>query len=216
MLRLVGETAELWYDPALQRKYTIESLCRVLPADAGVCFNFGEILTGGEGACGSLVQHGLDAKQEQLVCNYLQTGKPQDPALTKLAEISDAVVVARRAELVDDKNWYDSSHYTKLRSPLGLDDTLYAKISIPNKTIAIALSRKGGAEPFTERQAHLVSLCLSQMAWPYQPDHAAEDPRLASLQPRLRKVMQHLLDGDGEKQVAAKLGLSKHTVHEYV
>ena len=39
---------------------------------------------------------------------------------------------------------------------------------------------------------------------------------LESLQPRLRKVMQHLLEGDGEKQVAAKLNLSRHTVHEYV
>ena len=28
--------------------------------------------------------------------------------------------------------------------------------------------------------------------------------------------MQHLLEGDGEKQVAAKLNLSRHTVHEYV
>src|SRR5689334_21749395 len=30
MLRLVGETAELWYDPKLQRKYMLESLCRLL------------------------------------------------------------------------------------------------------------------------------------------------------------------------------------------
>ena len=29
-------------------------------------------------------------------------------------------------------------------------------------------------------------------------------------------VAWRLLEGDAEKQVAAKLGLSKHTVHEYV
>jgi DNA-binding NarL/FixJ family response regulator len=28
--------------------------------------------------------------------------------------------------------------------------------------------------------------------------------------------LQHLLEGDAEKQVALKLGLSPHTVHEYV
>ena len=52
MLRLVAETAELWYDPIVQRRYTLESLCRVLPAKAGICFTFGDILMGGDGACG--------------------------------------------------------------------------------------------------------------------------------------------------------------------
>jgi DNA-binding CsgD family transcriptional regulator len=216
MLRLVAETAELWYDPNLQRRYTVESLCRLLPAKAGVCFTFGDILMGGEGSCGSMVQCGLDESQERLIKAYLATGIPADPALPKLADITAPVVVARRSELVPDKIWYASPYYTDLRDPLGLDDTLYAKITVPGKVIGLSLLRAKGDEPFTERQSQLVDLCLSQMAWPFQPDDKLTDPRLASLQPRLRKVMQHLLDGDGEKQVAAKLGLSRHTVHEYV
>jgi len=42
------------------------------------------------------------------------------------------------------------------------------------------------------------------------------DTHLAALPPRLRPVLTHLLDGHGEKQVAAQLGLSRHTVHEQV
>ncbi|HEX3359054.1 MAG TPA: helix-turn-helix transcriptional regulator [Tepidisphaeraceae bacterium] len=216
MLRLVAETAELWYEPAVQRRYTLESLCKVLPAKAGVCFTFGDVLVGGEMACGALVQSGLDETQEAMIAKYLSAGIPADPALPKLAEIAAPVVVARRCELVNDKLWYDSPYYLKLRKPLGLDDTLYAKITVPGRLIALSLLRPMGDTPFTERQSQLVDLCLSQMAWPFQPDDKPTDPRLASLQPRLRKVMRHLLDGDGEKQVAAKLGLSRHTVHEYV
>src|SRR2546421_8474080 len=216
MLRLVAETAELWYDPIVQRRYTLESLCRVLPAKAGICFTFGDILMGGDAACGPVVQAGMDESQERLVKTYLATGVPADPALPKLAEIVAPVVVARRSELVNDKTWHFSPYYTELREPLGLDDTLYAKITVPGKVISLALLRSIGEEAFTERQSQLVDLCLSQMTWPFQPDDKPVDPRLASLQPRLRKVMQHLLDGDGEKQVAAKLGLSRHTVHEYV
>jgi DNA-binding CsgD family transcriptional regulator len=216
MLRLVAETAELWYDPLVQRRYTLESLCKLLPAKAGICFTFGDVIMGGDVACGSLVQSGMDESQERLIKTYLQKGEPADPALPKLAEIAAPVVVARRSELVNDKLWYASPYYVELREPLGFDDTLYAKITVPGKIIALALLRPAGDEPFTERQSQLVDLCLSQMSWPFQPDDKAVDPRLASLQPRLRKVMQHLLDGDGEKQVAAKLGLSRHTVHEYV
>jgi DNA-binding CsgD family transcriptional regulator len=36
------------------------------------------------------------------------------------------------------------------------------------------------------------------------------------LSPRLRQTLQSLLAGDSEKQAAAKLGVSQHTVHVYV
>ena len=80
MLRLVAETAELWYDPIVQRRYTLESLCKLLPAKAGICFTFGDVLMGGDIACGSLVQSGMDDSQERLVKTYLQKGEPADPA----------------------------------------------------------------------------------------------------------------------------------------
>ena len=44
-----------------------------------------------------------------------------------------------------------------------------------------------------------------------EPDRA-----LTGLPPRLRQVLGCLLEGDSEKQVAARLGLSRPTVHEYV
>lgn len=36
------------------------------------------------------------------------------------------------------------------------------------------------------------------------------------LSPRQRQTLAHLLNGDSEKQIAAKLALSRHTVHVYV
>src|SRR5947209_6991182 len=47
---------------------------------------------------------------------------------------------------------------------------------------------------------------------------AASAPVVATpkLPPRLRQTLEHLLQGDGEKQIAHKLGLSPHTVHVYV
>jgi DNA-binding CsgD family transcriptional regulator len=37
-----------------------------------------------------------------------------------------------------------------------------------------------------------------------------------SMAPRLRQTLDLLLLGDGEKQIAGKLKLSPHTVHQYV
>lgn len=40
--------------------------------------------------------------------------------------------------------------------------------------------------------------------------------RLPALSPRLKQTLEHLLLGNGEKQIAAKLKISPHTVHTYV
>jgi DNA-binding CsgD family transcriptional regulator len=42
------------------------------------------------------------------------------------------------------------------------------------------------------------------------------DPRVAALPKRLRAVLDCLLEGDSEKEVAGRLTLSRHTVHQYV
>jgi DNA-binding CsgD family transcriptional regulator len=216
VLRLVAETAELWYDPNLQRRYTLECLCKHLKATAGALFVFGDCLVGGETACSSVQNVGLNEVQEHRIREYLKNGKPADPALPKLMDLIAQVVVQRRRDLVADAKWYDSEYYKVFRQSVELDDTLYGKISVPGKMICIAIMRPIGQSGFEERERHMMDLALSQMAWPFQPEDAPTDPRLSALQPRLRKVMQHLLQGDSEKQVAAKLGLSKHTVHEYV
>jgi DNA-binding CsgD family transcriptional regulator len=42
------------------------------------------------------------------------------------------------------------------------------------------------------------------------------ESELAGLSPRLRQTLECLLEGDGEKQAASRLGLTRPTVHQYV
>src|SRR5689334_5355218 len=37
-----------------------------------------------------------------------------------------------------------------------------------------------------------------------------------ALSPRMRQTLERLLAGDSEKEIAARLGVSRHTVHVYV
>jgi DNA-binding CsgD family transcriptional regulator len=45
---------------------------------------------------------------------------------------------------------------------------------------------------------------------------SATEPSPEELSPRLRQTLACLIDGDSEKQVAGRLGLSPTTVHQYV
>ncbi len=39
---------------------------------------------------------------------------------------------------------------------------------------------------------------------------------MSKLAPRIRQTLQRLLTGDSEKEIAARLNLSRHTIHVYV
>ncbi|HTW94846.1 MAG TPA: helix-turn-helix transcriptional regulator [Tepidisphaeraceae bacterium] len=39
---------------------------------------------------------------------------------------------------------------------------------------------------------------------------------ISPMSPRVTQTLEFLLAGDSEKQIAAKLGLSQHTIHDYV
>jgi DNA-binding CsgD family transcriptional regulator len=85
---------------------------------------------------------------------------------------------------------------------------------------AISLYRQNGmAHPFTRDDCNIVNELHSRLTWLYElglQNGEATEPTLVPLQPRLLKVLEQLLPGYSEKQVAVRLGYSPHTVHTYV
>lgn len=72
------------------------------------------------------------------------------------------------------------------------------------------------ADPVVRKRRLIADLCRilgHQLGQAYNtlPSRAA-----VSLSPRMRQTLERLLAGDSEKEVAARLGLSRHTVHVYV
>jgi len=81
---------------------------------------------------------------------------------------------------------------------------------------AISLYRGDGAlHPFTRDDCSLVNEFHSKLGWLYDKSSAGAQPE-SPLAPRLVRVLEQLLPGHSEKQVAAQLGYSPHTVHTYV
>ena len=85
-------------------------------------------------------------------------------------------------------------------------------------TFSVTLMRPWGGRPFAERQRQVVHLFHEELArlWREEATAEAGDGRRAGLSFRLRQTLDLLRQGAGEKEVAARLGLSRHTVHDYV
>ena len=75
-----------------------------------------------------------------------------------------------------------------------------------------------GADPARQRRQLVADLCrlLGSRINPGSNGDPIIPRQLPRLSPRMRQTLERLLAGDSEKQIAARLAVSRHTVHVYV
>jgi DNA-binding NarL/FixJ family response regulator len=96
------------------------------------------------------------------------------------------------------------------------------KLNQPEKVPSGGDARR---QPAHVKRAMLADFCrvwgdrltgAGEAAPPAQPPSPEQGVPTPAMGPRLRQTLGLLLQGEGEKQIAAKLKLSPHTVHGYV
>jgi DNA-binding CsgD family transcriptional regulator len=86
-----------------------------------------------------------------------------------------------------------------------------------NAVDQLGIHRAFGSAPFSSAEHRLIRLFHSELGRLWRKDvlRAAKDPQL-DLPPRLSQTLTELLSGKSEKEIAARLELSRHTIHNYV
>lgn len=228
--RLIGECRELGDDSQAWRRHMFERLCRLVGAQVG---------------CGGEVR-GFWTEQPEVLENvdlgwagecersryfeFLQRhGAMETPEFLYRRQRPHArLITGCREQCIDDRQWYRSEHFNEYRRISRVDSNLFSLATIPgarspqpapDRSIlnGITLHRELGEPRFQKRERlilhwfhhELLPLLGRQLA-------LAEEPSASELSPRLREVLDCLLEGDSEKQVALRLGLTRQTVHQYV
>lgn len=223
LFRLTGECRELGDDPAAWHHHWFASLARMVGADLAV---------GGE----ATVVRG----RHEIVGGFdwgWENGFNRAAYLQLLSEITDDVsgrelysayaahpagqsgAGLSRKDILTDRDWHHSSDYA-LYSVIGVDHTLSCVRPVPGlpgSVSALVLYRPLGAEQdFSGRHRRIVEESYAQLTPLYGGALARHvDPSPSQLPPRVREVLRCLLEGDGDKQVAKRLGISPYTVNEY-
>lgn len=214
LLRLVGEVTELPVDAAVRRTHVLNGLLSLI---GGRSAGLVEIALPDEGpfARAGTVIHINSTSEAEARCaeQFLVHNDPADPALPAfLAARGQTVTMVRR---VDDREYYRSAHFDIVRRPFDIDHSLYCRVTLPDGVdVAVGIQRCPGDPAFTEREKAIVHLLHTNAPHVY----CAREPSRADIEalaPRLRPVLRSLLQGDAQKEVAAKLKLSRHTVHRY-
>ena len=222
ILRLVGECRDLGADPVAWRLHLLTELC----AEMG-----GRVGAGGE-ATGmareqfiplSTVDVGWENDgQRQAMIDWMQR-QAESRAPTALlpwrAPIIGPLIMGRDDVFTDDE-WYSSVQFCDYMRRSELDHLVFSLQPVTfgsDHYCGLMIFRTLGERRFSRRHKFFLTTLHREIA-PLVGRQlaAAHEPSAMQLSPRLRQVLDCLLEGDSEKQVAARLGLSPQTVNQYV
>ena len=136
-----------------------------------------------------------------------------------MAKRPGKLITRTRGQLVTDLSWYRSVAFDRYYRRGGFDHTLVSafQVSADGATSIFMLHRPLGERDFSARETRLLNFFHAELGRLIGgPLVAATDSGVDQLSPRLRQTLACLLEGDSEKQAAARLGLSPSTVHQYV
>jgi DNA-binding CsgD family transcriptional regulator len=225
ILQLVRECRELGDYRKLWRRHFIEQLCRRVGADLGYCGEMAGCTALTPRHLGVVVQ-GDESGFDRAIFEEQNAAFEKDPtvfwSVLKYFQrlIQQEGVCHSRQEIIADREWYRSADYQLIQRAFDVDHILWCFRTIPGTTgdefSGVMLNRASGERDYTARERSIVREAHAALA-PLigGPLTRFSEPCPTDLAPRARQVLGCLLEGDGDKQIAARLGLSRFTVNEY-
>jgi DNA-binding CsgD family transcriptional regulator len=219
--RIAGECRDLGADSLAWQRHLVERVRGALDAQVVIAGNTLHLAAGQRPVSLSTIRVGWrDEAAETSWREYADTVPIQrTPEYARIIGAGSRAVILSRDDVWERGVWYRSRTYNERHLPSGIDDYLLSIVAVPSMDLfhSLWVHRAVGERPFTARQRETLSLLHSELG--ARIGHALAspaEPPLHTLPPRQRDALDALLDGDSEKQVAARLGISVATAHEYV
>lgn len=222
MLRLVGEMHELLRTPQHATRHVAQRLCALLNLKLCTVVATRRFEPERPVEFSSFDFAGpLDESEQRWMLGYVDSEYARDPVTAELSGQTDAegVIAAQREQVVCDRDWYGGAHFAEYRRHIGIDDCLYSYQGVPGQPrgvgVGVGLNRGLRDRKLGPRERAIMELLLPELTVLHDANRATA--RLADeLPPRMRQVLDRLLTGASEKQIARALDISAHTVHSHV
>jgi DNA-binding CsgD family transcriptional regulator len=226
LFQLIGECRELGADPLAWRDHFLQGACQLTSAVAGISteaqgfFNepgFEVLRNRYRGFDDSAMRDHARYLAEQGFCRF-------DPPFARYVQLHRTLTTRSHEQLIDRDRWVRSKLFNEYFRPSYFDDRLLSGCRLrspdgvgPGRHDCISLMCALGDKPFRARDRRLVRLLHREIAPMIGRQLAAtNEPSASQLSQQRRQVLECLLEGDSEKQVSARLGLTRQTVNQYV
>lgn len=141
------------------------------------------------------------------------------PEYPYLSKFSGETLVLSRDQIWGRESWYRSHTFNEIHRECGIDDYIISicPTKLPDRCTTLWLHKGVGSRDFTARERAIVSMLhmiINNEIGTFLA--AAEEPRISQLTKRRREVLERLLLGDSEKQIAFLFDVSRATIHDHV
>lgn len=222
---LLGECRELGDGRIIWRDHCVSTLARLIDADFGVVGEMGGCDTDDLRDLGANFWWRMDLPSPSQVHSNLAAFRDNprlSPALLEYHRLNRSAqeLCLTRRDYIGDRDWYQSYDYEVIHQSYGTDATLFCFRQLvaggPGESSGIVMLRAKGRRDFSGRDRALVRETNARLSRLVGKELArCDEPTPRELAPRCRQVLIGLLQGEGDKQVAARLSLGMHTVNEY-
>ncbi len=227
LLRLLGEGYELSADPVECQRHLLDGVARLV---GGVCVMRAQVhdyRPGGGFDVRHCVAVGLDEDHQRRLVDLQSRQVACNPSLARIMKRHDELAVqgvatALRQDIIDDHDWYGSAFVAEVRRPARVDGHIHsARLVGRAHADTLGVARAWGDPPFREDDRDVLRVFHAEVLGRFRspgdgPPVVLPPAPGGRWTPRERATLELLLTGASEKQVAATLGLSRHTVHGYV
>ena len=225
---LVGECCELGADPIAWRRHMVEGLRRLLGAQVAIYQELQPARPHGQS--GWLVPlltidvgWSADSDRRVLVEFWARNEHELCPWFSRrnfqrVFHPKDGLAAFSRTRLISTTDWLRSEFFNDYVRRGHIDDLLLATYDNGSgATHGVVLHRALSERPFEPRERALLGLFFAEQAQRLGTRLACRgELSVVEFPPRLQEVLVCLMEGDGEKQIATRLGISQHTVHYHV
>jgi len=224
--RLLGECLEHREDSVAWRTHLLTGLQTLTGARVALYLHVRAPLSDSEHVFETLATGFLDAREQALWAHYQATDAHRDDLFHRgfytRADDSARLVTRSLYDVVERRAWQRSRHYGDYVAACGLGDRITSSLPLPPQGSrceqTLVLHRDAADGPFPDSARYLVRLIhheLSSLQGRLLTLPGARTD-VSALTPRLREVLGGLMAGESEKQIAVRLGLSRHTVNRHV
>ncbi|HEU4671695.1 MAG TPA: helix-turn-helix transcriptional regulator [Candidatus Limnocylindrales bacterium] len=216
--RLIGECRDFSSEPDLWQLRACEGLTRLIGAPT----NGGEGIVGVDGGTTpvSAIQFGFDSQTLVLYGEYHRANVTNDDLFyAAVARMPARRVTRTRSELVRDDVYFRSSVFEQYLEPADVHHRLMSvRHSADGGRVSVLhLHRASSDRDFSARERLLVDFFHAELGRLIGRSLvSAAEPSPSILPRRLRQTLVCLIQGDSEKEIAIRLGLSQLTAHQYV
>jgi DNA-binding CsgD family transcriptional regulator len=213
VMKLFGEIQELPPDRIVRAEHLVRGLAQIVHAQVGIVSEIHNYQSGNQFHISPVFDFGWSSAVERSWnMKFFEGDQLDDPLTNHIIGVSGTVITRARVEMLADSEWYRSPNVMELRRRARIDHCIYSNFfTSPGEGMSLAFHRAWGDRPFTARDVAIVDIVHAN-----QQVYALPDRGISRFSQRHRQVLDALLAGNSEKQIARKLDISQHTVHFYV